>query len=134
AKDLFERSLKLNPDNDSSKVGLGATYLFGGISASPMEGIGKIREVTEKDSTNVYAQMVLAKGSLISGQMDKAIERLQTVNRLQPSNLEAILLLADIYEKKGDKKKAIGWYRKSLDFISRPDARAEIMNRIKTLE
>ncbi|MEO7393617.1 MAG: hypothetical protein ABIU11_01665, partial [Chitinophagaceae bacterium] len=39
AKDLFERSLKINPDNDSTKVGLGACYLFGNISATPMEGI-----------------------------------------------------------------------------------------------
>ncbi|MCH5689582.1 hypothetical protein LWM68_38345 [Niabella sp. W65] len=35
AKDLFERSLKLNPDNDSAKVGLGSTYMFGGISNAP---------------------------------------------------------------------------------------------------
>ena len=47
----------------------------------------------------MYAQMMLAKGSLISGQYDKAISRLQTVNRLQPDNVEAILLLADIYER-----------------------------------
>ena len=59
AKDLFERSLKLNPDNDSAKIGLGSCYLFGNISASPMEGILKIREVTQKDSNNVYAQMLL---------------------------------------------------------------------------
>ena len=78
AKDLFERSLKINPDNDSAKVGLGACYLFGNISANPMEGIGKIMEVVEKDSTNAYAQMTLAKGSLLSGQSDKAISRLQT--------------------------------------------------------
>ena len=90
AKDLFERSLKINPDNDSSKVGLGACYIFGNISATPMEGILKIREVVEKDSTNIYAQMMLGNGSLISGQYDKAITRLQTVDRLQPDNVEAI--------------------------------------------
>src|SRR5262249_37773877 len=31
AKDLFERSLKINPNNDSSIVGLGACYIFGDI-------------------------------------------------------------------------------------------------------
>ncbi|MBK5273081.1 MAG: hypothetical protein JJE22_18935, partial [Bacteroidia bacterium] len=82
AKDLYERSLKINPGNDSSKVGLGACYLFGNISATPMEGILKIREVAEKDSNNVYAQMMLVKGSLISGQYDKAISRLLTIHRL----------------------------------------------------
>ncbi len=29
AKELFEKALELNPDNDSSKVGLGASYIFG---------------------------------------------------------------------------------------------------------
>ena len=32
AKDLFERALEVNPDNDSSKIGLGACYIFGNIS------------------------------------------------------------------------------------------------------
>ena len=134
AKDLFERSLKINPDNDSTKVGLGACYLFGNISTNPMEGIAKIREVVEKDSTNTYAQLTLVKGSLISGQTDKAISRLQTVNRLQPENIEAILLLAEVYERKGDKGIAAEWYKKSLEYIKRSDARAEIEKRIAELK
>lgn len=116
AKDLFERSLKLNPANDSAKVGLGAVYLFGDISSNPMEGIAMLREVVERDSTNVYAQLTLAKGSIVSGQLDKAISRLELVNRLQPKNIDATLMLGDLYERKGDKTKAIEWYKKSLPF------------------
>jgi tetratricopeptide (TPR) repeat protein len=112
AKDLFERSLKINPDNDSAKVGIGACYLFGNISAAPMEGILKIREVVEKDSTNLYAQMMLVKGSLLSGQFDKAITRLETINQIKPDNIEVLLLLADVYERMNDKKNAISWYQK----------------------
>jgi len=134
AKDLFERSLKINPDNDSSKVGLGACYLFGNISDAPMEGIGKIRQVIEKDSTNAYAHMMLAKGSMMSGQYDKAISRLQTIIRLQPDNLEAIMMLADVSERTGDKTSAVKWYKASLEFIKRPDARAEIEKRIAELK
>ncbi len=134
AKDLFERSLKINPDNDSSKAGLGACYLFGNISPSPMEGINKIREVAERDSTHVFAQMLLAKGALLSGQNEKGIERLLRVNRLQPGNLEAILMLADIYERTGDKANAITWYEKSLPFVNRADAKAEVEKRIRDLK
>lgn len=133
AKDLFERSLKINPDNDSSKVGLGACYLFGNISTNPMEGISKIRQVIDEDSTNIYAHMTLAKGSLISGQADKAIDRLQTVNRLQSDNVEAILMLAEVYERKTDKANAVIWYRKSLPHIPRADVRAEVEKRITEL-
>ena len=133
AKDLFERSLKINPDNDSARIGIGACYLFGNISPAPMEGIAMIREVAEKDSTNVYAQMMLARGSVISGQYDKAITRLLTINRLEPNNLEAILMLADLYERMKKNEDAIRWYSKSLDLISREDIRTEITKRITQL-
>ncbi len=134
AKDLFERSLKISPDNDSSKVGLGACFLFGNISPTPMEGISKLMEVIKKDSANVYAQMMLIKGSMISGQYDKAIGRLQTVLGLQPDNIEAILLMADMYERKGEKANAINWYQKSLSFIKPADIKAAISERIEELK
>jgi tetratricopeptide (TPR) repeat protein len=134
AKDLFERSLKLNPGNDSAKVGLGATYLFGGISDMPMEGIMKIREVADRDSTNLYAQLTLAKGSIISGQYDKAMERLLIVNRHDPNSVDAILLLADVSERKGDREKAIHWYTESLQLVNLPEARQAIKERIEELK
>jgi tetratricopeptide (TPR) repeat protein len=134
AKDLFERSLKINPGNDSAKVGLGACYLFGNISAAPMEGITKIREVAEKDSTHVFAQITLAKGAVLSGQYDRAVSRLETAHRHQPANLEAIMLLADVYERLGDGANAIAWYEKSLELVKRPDFRAEIEARIEFLK
>jgi tetratricopeptide (TPR) repeat protein len=134
AKDLFERSLKINAANDSSKIGLGASYLFGNITDNPMEGISRIREVTDRDSTNVFANMILAKASVMSGQTDKAIERLMTVNRFAPSNLEAILMLADIFERTRDNKNAIYWYGKSLPLVTRGDVREEIEKRINELK
>jgi Tfp pilus assembly protein PilF len=134
AKDLFERSLLINPGNDSAKVGLGATYLFGEISTTPMEGILKIREVAEKDSTNLYAQMMLAKGSLISGQYDKAITRLETINRIKPGELDVLLLLAEVNERMGNKKKAIEWYGLSLSSVKQPELRKAIEGRIEELK
>jgi len=134
AKDLFERSLKINPANDSAKVGLGASYLFGGISATPMEGILKIREVTEKDSTNIYAQMMLGKGSLLSGQYDKAIDRFLKVFGLEPANLDAILLLAEAYERTGDKANAVKWYQKSLTLVKQAELKIAIEQRIGELK
>ena len=138
AKDLFERSLKINPDNDSSIIGLGACYIFGGISASPMEGILKVRTVAEKDSTNIFAQEVLGHGSMISGQYDKAITRFETVYRLSKTNidtrLEACLMLAEAYEKKTDKTSAINWYEKSLALIKNEEVKEEVKKRIDELK
>jgi len=134
AKDLFERILKINPDNDSAKVGLGACYLFGNITAAPMEGILKIRQVVEKDSTNMYAQMMLVRGSLLSGQYDKVISRLESVNRMKPDNIEAILLLAEVYERMKENKKAISWYEQSLRYSNDPDLKAAVEKRIEELK
>ncbi len=134
AQELFERSLKINPANDSSAVGLGAVYLFGGMSPNPMEGIQKIRAVVEKDSTNVYAQMTLGHASILSGQLDRAIERFEKVVRLQPRNLEAILSLAEAEERHGNTAAAVSWYRQSLPLSnSIPRLREEVERRINAL-
>lgn len=138
AKDLFERSLKINPSNDSSTVGLGACYIFGNISAMPMEGILKVRGVAERDSTNIFAQEVLGHGAMLTGQYDKAIGRFETIYRLSASDnrmrLQAALLLADAYEKKSDNELAISWYQKSLPLLQNEDIRKEVLKRIDDLK
>jgi tetratricopeptide (TPR) repeat protein len=137
AKDLFERSLKINPQNDSSIIGLGACYIFGGISATPMEGILKVKAVADKDSSNIFAQEVLGHGSMYSGQYDKAIARFEIVYRLSKKNedtqLEACLMLAEAYERKADRLSAITWYKKSLTLIKNQEVKEEINKRIDEL-
>jgi len=134
AKDLFERSLKINNKNDSSIVGLGACYIFGGIAENPMEGILKVRQVIERDSTNLFAQMTLGHGSLLSGQYDKAISRFEKVISLQPDNLEAIMMLAEVYERKADKPSAIKWYSKAVSVVKNPAIQKELEKRIEDLK
>ena len=134
AKNLFERSLMINPDNDSAKIGLGACFLFGNISAAPMEGIVKIREVVDKDSANLYGQMMLVRGSLISGQYDKAINRLEMVNRIKPDDIDAMLLLAEVYERMNKKENAISWYQKCLSFVKDAELKLAIDKRITELK
>jgi tetratricopeptide (TPR) repeat protein len=133
AKDLFERSLKLNPNNDSSKVGLGEVYLYGGI-AMPMQGISLIREVATREPNNIYAQVSLGRASLMSNQIDKAIEHFKNVVSLQPNNIEAIFRVAEIDEQMGNKKEAIEWYTKLLPLIERAEIRKDIETRIAELK
>lgn len=134
AKALFEKVLALNPGNDSAQIALGALYMFGGISANPMEGILKVRTIAEKNPSNVYAQMVLGMGGVQSGQFDKAIERFRKVVQLEPNNLEAIFRLAETYERKGRNDSAVIWYTQVVNKIQVPEARAEIQQRINTLK
>jgi tetratricopeptide (TPR) repeat protein len=135
AKDLFTRSLEINPLNDSTKVGLGSTYFFGaGGDGSPMEGIMSIREVAQRDTTNMYAQFMLGYGGMISGQLDKAAERFLKVINKEPENNEAVFLLAETYERLGEKKKAIFWFTEGKKRVTNPEVLKAIDEKIKTLQ
>ena len=138
AIDLFERALKLNPENDDLKIGLGSCYIYGkGRNGDPqetMQGIQQLLSVVRKDSTNMKAQMMLGVGGLVSGQFDKSIERLNKVVAQQPQNAEAVAYLADAYAGKGDKANAVKWYNVSKRLINNPHYSEEVDARIKTLK
>jgi tetratricopeptide (TPR) repeat protein len=134
AKVLFDQALSINPANDSSKIGLGACYLFGNISDNPMQGILKIREVVEKDPGNVFGQMMLGLGSKKSGQYDKAIERFLNVLKVDPENLDAIFNLAESYDIHNEKANAIKWYEEAKKRVAIPEAKQALEKRIAELK
>lgn len=131
AKVLFEKALEINPGSDSSKIGLGACYIFGSISNDPMKGIAPIREIVNKNPNNQFGQLILALGGVKSGQFDKAIERLLIIVNIDPENLEAALNLAEVYDRTGDKANAVKWYIEVKSKINNPAAQKELEERIK---
>jgi tetratricopeptide (TPR) repeat protein len=136
AKELFEKALVLNPGSDSLKVGLGASAIFDGSSGDvqeTMQGVQQILEVARRDSTNMYAQFMLGLGGIESGQFDKAIDRLTTVIRHEPGNIEARLLLAATDQQTGDKAGALKEYETVKKLISNPDLLREVDQRIQSL-
>jgi tetratricopeptide (TPR) repeat protein len=135
AKDLFERSLKINDKNDSTIVGLSAVKIFGGIADSPMQEIAKLKQVVKNDSINVFALMVLGHGSIMTGQYDVALERFGKALTLQPDNFEAILKIAEVYERKADTVNAIRWYSNALPVIQdNPNWKTAVEKRIEELK
>jgi cytochrome c-type biogenesis protein CcmH/NrfG len=136
SKELFEKAIVLNPESDSLQIGLGSTYIFGAPADNPqevMKGIQQILAVSRKDSTNLYAQKMLGIGGIISGQYDKAVERLEKVSRATPRDLEVLLMMAEGYERKGDKAKAVEAYQKAAAFIENPALKTELNKRIQQL-
>jgi thioredoxin-like negative regulator of GroEL len=137
AKGLFERVLAIDAGNDSAKVGLGASYIFGAGAGDPtevMQGIQQILQVARRDSTNMYAQFMLGVGGIESGQFDNAIKRLTTVVRHEPGNVEAMLLLAEAYQQKGDKSDAVNAYKEAKKLIGNPEMVKAIDQQIKSLQ
>ncbi len=127
----------MNPDNDSTKIGLGATYIFGSSGAQPtdvMKGIQEILEVARRDSLNMYAQLMLGLGGIESGQYDKAIPRLLKVVHYEPGNLEAVLSLAEAYERTGNTEAAKSWYGQGKKLTKNPEMIKAINDRLGSLK
>jgi tetratricopeptide (TPR) repeat protein len=124
ARQLFEKAKALNPSNDSTLIGLGSCYFFGaGGSEPPMKGILLVREVAEKNPSNVFAQYMLGVGAMVSGQKAKAIERFTNVVNLQPENLEVRLRLADVCEQNGNPSLAKTHYKAFLETVKKMEAK-----------
>ena len=134
AKELFDKSLEINPANDSTVVGLGATYMFGNISDNPMEGITKVRQVADKNPANTYAQMMLGLGGMKSGQFENAVKRFEKVIENEPDNLLAIFSIAESYERLSDKENAIKWYIVAKDNVQIEEAKKDIGERSRDLQ
>ena len=135
AQDLFNEVLAIDPANDSAKIGWGSTFIFGASgNTSPMEGIMKIREVAQRDSSNMYAQFMLGYGAMMTGQFDRAVDRLNKVVKNEPGNQEAIFLLGEAYEKQGDKANAVKWYNTGKKNVTNPELIKAIEDKIKSLQ
>jgi len=138
AIELFEKAIALNPNNEDLRIGLGSCYVFGkGRNGDPqqtMKGIQELLGVVRRDSNNMKAQLVLGVGGSISGQYDKAIERLKKVVEKEPGNVEAIAFLADSYAGKGEKAEAIKWYTISKRLVNDPHYSKEVDERIRMLQ
>jgi tetratricopeptide (TPR) repeat protein len=135
---LFERAIKLNPENDDLRIGLGSCYIFGkGRNGNPqetMQGIQELLAVVRKDSTNMKAQLVLGIGGLVSGQVDKALERLKKVVAAEPNNIEALTFLAQAYGAKGEKELAVKYYNTAKRLVNDPHFTQEVDAKIQELK
>lgn len=128
----FNKALELNPENVESKIALATCYTEG--TGETMKGVLLLREVTQKDSNNVSANIILGKLAIQSGQLDKAIKRLEHVLDLRPDNTEAMYFLAEAYKGKGNKEKAIEWFEQCKKRVNNPDFSKEIDQYIATFK
>ncbi len=127
----FEHVLELNPKNLDAKINLASCYVEG--SPDPMKGIGMLREIEKTDSNNVNLQLNFAFFSEKSGQWDRAIARFNKVLKIQPDFIEAYLHLADAYQQKGDKIKAIESLKKYVALVDDVTIKTEVQDYINKL-
>lgn len=112
AIDGYEKALALNPENLSVKTNLGTVIVESSslLGTQPMKGISLLREVIQKDSNNIEANLQLGLFSVTSQQFDKAIERFKRILRIDSTRMDMYAYLGDTYLQMGEKQKAIASY------------------------
>ena len=132
AASCLEQSLKINPDNEDTKLALATSYIEG--TGEPMRGVQILLAITREKPEDIPANMLLGKMSVQSGQFDKALGRFETILKLQPSNTEAMYFMAQAYEGKGDKPKAIELLEKCKKIVNKPEFSRDIDQHINSLK
>ncbi len=132
ATGFLEASLKIDSNNNETKLALATIYVQGG--GEPMKGVMLLRGITEKNPDDVPANMLLGRMSIQSGQNDKAIKRFETVLKKDPQNSEAMFFLAQAYEALGNKSKAIELLTQCKKLVNKPEFSREIDEKINTLK
>ena len=119
----FRQAIKLKPENLDAQTGLGVADV-NGAAASPMEGIGLLRGVVEKDPGNWNANLALGQFAMKSGQYEKAVGRFEKLVAQKPDAkkpiLEPYFYLAESYKQLGRKQEAIAAYQKCKELMPDP--------------
>jgi len=127
----FDELLKVNPNNDTAKVGLAECY-FG--TGEAMKGVVLLKDIIQKYPEHIPANLMLGQQGLVSGQFDKAQQRFQNVLKNDPKNMEAMLGLAEAYKGLGQNQKALELLEKCKKAINNPDFSKDVDNYIKTFK
>lgn len=131
----YKTILKIDTSDTNAKINLAACYIDGYPNLPPkvMQGVLMLREITERDSTHIEANMVLARAAITSGQYDRALERLQRVIRHDPQNAEAFYFMGEVYDILGNKEKSIEAFKECKKTTKNPTFAAELDKIIKQL-
>lgn len=120
----LQRSVELDPNNDTAKIALASCYVEG--TGETMQGVQLLLGIVRDKPDDIPANMLLGKLAVQSGQYEKAIGRFTTILRQQPKNTEAMYFMAAAYKGKGDKGKAIELLEECKRIVNKPEFSKDI--------
>lgn len=113
-----------NPENIELKLLLSNFYVD--FSNEIMKGVFLLRDIVQKDSLNLQANLTLGRLSVMSGQYDKAVSRLETVLKVDPNFVEAHYFMGEAFAGMGNKEKSIYHFEIVKSKVDNPDFDREI--------
>lgn len=136
SKTCFEKAVELAPNDLDIQVDLGVCMIEGSsfLGTPPMQGIGMLKSVEQKDPKNIKALINLGYFSIRSGQFEKAEARFNSVLEIDAEYEEAYLYLADLHEKQKKYDLAIADLEKYLSVTEDPARIKEVGNYIEELK
>jgi tetratricopeptide (TPR) repeat protein len=118
AKELYEKAIAKNPTNDSLKIGLGGSIMFGAKTEDPMAGTVIVLDIVKKDSTNAYAHKMLGYGGLLTGQTEKALDRFIKSYTYNKNDIGLVPYIALLSKKLGKTELAETWFKKAKEVLA----------------
>ncbi|MBI1315272.1 tetratricopeptide repeat protein [bacterium] len=115
-----------SPDSLNAMVAEAVSRLERG-EGSPMEAIGLLRKVVELDPNHLNANLYLGYFSVVSGQFEKALPRLEIVLQQEPRHSQALLLKGQALNGLGRKTEAKEMFQRCLE--TDPDPETEQLAR-----
>ncbi|MBX7107411.1 MAG: tetratricopeptide repeat protein [Chitinophagales bacterium] len=128
----YDQLRKLDSSNMTYPVREAICYVDG--QGQIMQGVTLLKAVEKKDPDNKDMNLILGRLSVVSGQYDKAVARLEHLVKTDPGNAEAYFHLAEAYRALGRKEDAIKALETCKSLVKDDDFRAQIdsyINQIK---
>ncbi len=102
----FENAISLNPDEVQHQVNLALTYTDSPPPNEPMKGVLMLRELEQTFPESPLVYTTLAQLAIRTGQFERSLQRLNQALEIDPSNLNAICLLAQAHAGAGNATEA----------------------------
>lgn len=131
AQGYFTRILEREPRNLNVKTKAAMTYMS---TATPMKGIGMLREVLAEDPRHELALFNMGMLSIQSGQNERAVEWLRQLVDVNPAHIQGQLLLGIALLNNGDKRAAREQLEKVKQMDKDPAVQATVDSYLKDLK
>lgn len=102
-------------------------------TSPPMEAIMQLREVVERNPNHLLGNYYLGYFAVVSGQWDKAAERLEATLKIDAAYAPAHRLLGDVYVQLGNIEEAKSHYTEFLNLTTDQAAKAEVEGKLNAL-
>ncbi len=105
-RSAFENAISLDPENVEYRINLALTFVESPPEDNPMKGILMLRELNEANPANVAVLFQLAKLAVKTGQMDRALVRIEEGLKIDPEHIPLNCLAIDVYSAMGKQAEA----------------------------